>query len=715
MPSLLSVVPFFAFACILIGLAIFELRPHTEGKRALSIGTLVWALVPAGVSIFLGVYHLCGLIEEVDEGILFNCSLILFVAGLVVCARGRVLPLLDVLNDAQSQVITVLRDVVLLAASIYMSFVMIELPWNESFSSLPLSSVIFSLVVIAFAMVIAYCFAQRSGVGPALVSTVCFVMGIAQHFVLEFKGAAILPNDILGLGTAAAVSKGYTFILDENCVYAIVLFAVSLCLFAYIRPVAVRRASVSLRERAITVGVHLVLGCSLTGVVLGTFSMTKVIDYLDFGLDRWWPINSYTQRGFLPTFIALLQDLEVPKPENYSTSDAQAREDTYVAKYDEGQGATEERAAAVSQFDSVQPAVIAIMNETFSDLSIFDGLHVGYEGPTALDGFAGTFQRGSLTVSVHGGGTCNSEFEFLTSNSMGFIGTGKMPYVTNDFSSMPTLARQFSELGYKTTAMHPNAPTNWNRAHVYEQMGFDQFLSYDDIAYEGAWGLHAGVADSVTYEKILQLLQEDSSPQFIFDVTMQNHGGYESVDVPEEYLVDSLPDEISDEDLRTATTEYLGLIRASEQELASFLDQLSQINRPVVVVFFGDHQPSFSDAINDLFYPDEDENTHNARLYQTEYVMWSNYEVAGSPQGEASAVSATSVSSLGAELLNRIGAPLTNLQKVRLAAGLDVSCLGINGYMGSDGILYELDAESPYSGVIDDLRRIQYKSFVEGK
>ena len=703
-----------AFALILLGIAILELRPRERGMRMLTIGTLGWALVPAGTSLFLGIYYLCGLVE-VDDELIVNASLTLFVAGLTVCARGRLLPLLDSLEDAMVQTISVLRDVILLAIATYIGFVVTELPWNESFSMLPLSSVTFTLVVIAFAMVIAYCFAQRTGVGPAIVSLLCLVIGIAQHYVLEFKGAAILPNDILGLGTAAAVSAGYTFTLDENCLQAITLTVVALCLLSYVRPSAVHGPASSFHQRAVTAGVHVVLGTALLGVTVAAFTVTKVTDYLDFNLNRWWPIDSYNEHGFLPTFLALVQDLEIPKPEGYSTCDAQAREDAYVAKYDETGGGTAERSSAVSQFDELQPAVIAIMNETFSDLSIFDNLRTGYEGPVALDSLTGTIQRGSLTVSVHGGGTCNSEFEFLTGNSMGFIGTGKMPYVTNNFSDLPTLARQFSQLGYKTTAMHPNAPTNWNRDHVYKQMGFDQFLSYEDLAYEGADWLHSGVADSVTYEKILQLLQQDASPQFIFDVTMQNHGGYAGIDVPEEYLVDSLPDEISDGDLRTAATEYLGLIRASEQELVAFLDQLSRLDRPVVVVFFGDHQPSFSAQINDQFYPGEDENVHNARLYQTEYVMWSNYDVAGSVRGEGAQVSASSASSLGAELLNRIGAPLGSFQKVRLAADLDVTTLGLNGYTGADGTLYALDADSPYAGVIDDLRRIQYKSFVEKK
>ena len=455
----------------------------------------------------------------------------------------------------------------------------------------------------------------------------------------------------------------------------------------------------------------------------------------------------------------MVQNLAIPEPNDYTTESAQAAEEELAARYDSTRGASAERAAAMAQFDTEKPTVIAIMNETFADLSIFNGLNAGYTGPTYYNNLAGALQRGNLAVSVHGGGTCNTEFEFLTGNSLGFIGGNKYPYMLYDFSNVASLPQQFKELGYTTTAMHPQNPVNWNRSTVYQAMGFGEFLSDADFSgQEGAWSLHAGLSDASTYDRIIQLLNENANPQFIFDVTMQNHGGYDAIDIPEEYLVPGATDALAENGaLQTQATEYLGLINASDQALESFLTQLTQLDRKVAVVFFGDHQPGFSGAINDMIFPGEDELAHNTRLYETTYFMWTNYEVAGTgidgvvdgigaaatdetttdpyayatldewgwptdiaaTQPGAGAADATAwttagPSTLAAQLLDRIGAPLTLYQRAQLGATQEVIAVSLNGYLGADGTWYELDnTESLYAATVDKWRRTQYLEFAE--
>ena len=97
-----------------------------------------------------------------------------------------------------------------------------------------------------------------------------------------------------------------------------------------------------------------------------------------------------------------------------------------------------------------------------------------------------------------------------------------------------SLAKDLKELGYTATAMHPQNPVNYHRDKIYQQLGFGDFLSIGD--FEGAPCYHAGVCDYATYDKILDLLRTDEAPQFIFDVTMQNHGGYDYGTVPAEEL-----------------------------------------------------------------------------------------------------------------------------------------------------------------------------------
>lgn len=453
----------------------------------------------------------------------------------------------------------------------------------------------------------------------------------------------------------------------------------------------------------------------------------------------------------------MMQNLAIPEPDDYTTESAQATEKELAARYDATRGATAERAAAAAQFDSEKPTVIAIMNETFADLSIYNGLNAGYAGPTHYNNLAGALQRGSLAVSVLGDDSCNTEFEFLTGNSLGFIGGNKYPYTLYDFGNIASLPQQFKELGYTTMAMHPLNPENWNRSTVYQAMGFDEFLSDADFSgQEGAWGLQAGLSDASTYDRIIQMLNENAEPQFIFDVTIQNHGGYDTIDIPEDYLVPGATDALAgDAALQTQATEYLGLINASDQALENFLTQLTQLDRKVAVVFFGDHRPGFTGTINDTIFLDEDELAHNTRLYETTYFMWTNYEAAGTNIDDVDGATAdesaatdphayTSVddewswptdiaatqpgvgaadattwttagsSTLAAQLLDRIGAPLTLYQRAQLGATQEIAAMSLNGYLGADGAWYELDnTESLYAATVDKWRRTQYLEFAE--
>ena len=113
------------------------------------------------------------------------------------------------------------------------------------------------------------------------------------------------------------------------------------------------------------------------------------------------------------------------------------------------------------------PNVIAIMNETFSDLSEYPGLEGSNAAPTFFHEVADdSLAAGDVYVSAMGGGTCNSEFEFLTGASMGNMGGGVYPYVLYDLEGVDNLASYFRGLGYGTHAIHPAEAANWRRDRI---------------------------------------------------------------------------------------------------------------------------------------------------------------------------------------------------------------------------------------------------------
>lgn len=529
--------------------------------------------------------------------------------------------------------------------------------------------------LIAFAMLGLFFLFQRHCGGAVVLAVALYVLGLAEYFVILFKSMPISPGDLTALSTAAAVAgTGFTYTITSFCMLSLAFTVIAIQICTLAAQVAPKRQKGSWRG--------LVLNLLIAIVCLGGIAAhTTLLDYyhtLYIQVYSWRPLESYYRQGFLPSFISGAQTIKPSKPEDYTVSGAKKLISEYAEEYDSNNqtgGSSATRLEATKQFDEEKPTVIAVMNETFSDLSIYQNMHADYQGPTYFKSIDNCLSRGRLYVSAYGGGTANTEFEFLTGNSMAYLGSGVYPYTTYDLTDTENLAAQFKSLGYYTTAMHPNHGTNWNRENVYKDFGFDQFLTIND--FQNAETLRGMVTDKATYDKILELLDTNSNPQFIFDVTMQNHSGYDTGLIP----YDKQMSLNIDGEFNSNVNEYVSLIQQSDEALKYFLNKLSKLDRKVVVVFWGDHQPFFPDTYNDRWFTNEDDATHQERLWQTSYIIWANYDVAGNSQ--TSHEEDLSSNYLGSELMKLIGAPLTDYQKAHLTLRQSLPALNSVGYEDS--------------------------------
>lgn len=625
-------------------------------------------------------------------------------AAVALLVEPLVSGLINQTDVATGTVACMCRDIIIIAAVAILSFVSLEIACNETFYRIPANSFGFSVGLLAAILLSLYLLGQRHGGAMVLVPVACCILGISEHFVMTFKGEAILPSDILALGTAMEVSEGYEFTFTAGIVTSLALLEISLGLLSLIRP---RKLSTPAHVLPAIAG-NLCAFLLVSVVGLLGFSSVDLEQALNFGFDRWQPICTYVSQGFITSFTEMVNELPIEKPEGYTPDEAKNIEQELVAAYDSTYGSSEQRAAAVAQFNEIKPTVIAVMNESFTDLSCFEQLKAaGYFGPTFYNSLPDTLVRGTMLASVTGGGTANSEFEFLTGATTAFVGVGKIPYQLYQMSDVDSLAKDLKELGYVATAMHPQNPVNYHRDKIYQQLGFGDFLSIDD--FEGAPYYHAGVCDYATYDKILDLLRTDEAPQFIFDVTMQNHGGYDYGTVPAEELTNYWVEGAS-ENTNAMLNTYLTCINASDRDLEYFINELRNIGRPVVLVFFGDHQPSIATSLNDELYPQEDTANHAFRIHQSTYFVWANYEIAGN--SELNVYDTVGANEIAAITLNKIGAPLTDYQKALLATRSDVPSINVAGYLGADGLRYDLESkDSPYTSTIDKLQRVQYLEF----
>ena len=408
-----------------------------------------------------------------------------------------------------------------------------------------------------------------------------------------------------------------------------------------------------------------------------------------------------------------------------AVSDGDSDDNDAAGNADENNGekGDDEGGTGNASGETIRPTIVTIMNETFSDLSMYRNIGDGYMGPAFFNSLQqkGAVKGGTLDVSAFGGGTCNTEFEYLTGNSMGYVATGIYPYTVYDMTHVESLAHQFKDDGYDTVAIHPNLATNWNRANVYPQLGFDEFYDIDDFA--DAETLRNHVTDEATYDKIIELVNQSDDPQFILDVTMQNHGGYTTHMLPHDIMTDySIPS------VDTSTlNEYLTCIKVSDEALEKLIGQLKVMDKPVALVFFGDHQPNMGGSINDYMFPNEDEQVHTAREYRTEYVIWTNYDTETGKlyrdmtfreQDEfdkrQTVNDATSSNYLGATMMETLGFDMTDVQKAMLTLKQDMPQINCVGHTDASGLEYQ---NGKVSADIDDaydkLGVIQYREMFD--
>ena len=216
--------------------------------------------------------------------------------------------LIDQTDLATGTVACICRDILVIAAVSALSFVSLEIACNETFYRIPANSFGFSVGLLATVLLSLYLLGQRHGGVMALVPVACCILGIAEHFVITFKGEAILPSDILALGTAMEVSEGYEFTFTAGIVTSLALLEISLGLLSLIRPRKLRTPTHVFPAIAANLCAFLLV----TVVGLSGFSSIDLEQALDFGFDRWQPITTYTSQGFITSFTISVN--EVIKP-----------------------------------------------------------------------------------------------------------------------------------------------------------------------------------------------------------------------------------------------------------------------------------------------------------------------------------------------------------------------------------------------------------------
>lgn len=526
--------------------------------------------------------------------------------------------------------------------------------------------------------------AGRTSISMAICVSAIAIIGVGNYFVVMFRSNPIVPWDIYSFETAMSVADNYVFSVDWALAEHIAMFILMLIVGV--------RTNIRLNKK--------ILRPILT--VAMCIPAYFYISYLwQDNLERNTGLNDtlfnakymHSKDGFFVSFILDIHFLQIEEPKNYS--------DEYALSL-----LNEQEVEKVETPEEL-PDIIAIMDETFSDPAVLGEFETNKDYMpfvhSILRGEVANTISGYADVSVLGGNTANSEFEFLTGNSMAFFPNGSVPYLQDIRDGISTIVPQLEEYGYTTYGTHPYRAKGWNREFIYDLMGFDYRYFQGSFPFEDK--LRNYVSDEADFKSILEWRNNTEGPFFMFNVTMQNHSNYGGdFDNFDPQIVAKFKNTYSNKYLN----KYLSLMYETDQDVASLLSELSQSDRKTIVVFWGDHQPN--DYVVRPIYKeyglDFDNQTYEQQQQRqkTPFFIWANYDIQEQTNVEIS------LNYLNILLFETAGLQLDEYQTFRknLWQG-QIPMMNAVGYRNDDGDLVEYDdAPEEIQNLLNEYQNIQY-------
>ncbi len=526
---------------------------------------------------------------------------------------------------------------------------------------------------------------------PALISITVLMLGlsIANEFSINARSVAFQISDFFCLADALRLSGRYSFqitgVMVRDTILSVFLLSTMLILLRKYDDKEYKRQT--LFRGAITF-------CAALPVAL----FFNLEDHSDGDIK--FNINRFTkENGVLYSLYVEAKQHGIDEPEGYCENTAQ-------------------ELLACSQLPKVpnSPNIIVVMNESLSDFDLVGELPLTQDLLPFIHSMDKNCIKGKALVSVFGGYTCQSEWEFLTGNTMAFLPVTAVPY--NQFIDYPidSIASSLKQLGYDTTAVHPYHGIEWNRDKNYPLMGFDKFVTGEDygvvtekmletLPSEVEESLYFGdldyirgfVSDSENYRKIIELMEEKEAgkPQFIFNITIQNHGsyGYEGDDFEEVEFCKGAPKNIN---------QYLTVAHESDKAFEELITYFENYPEDTIILMFGDHQPALDMPYTKLFADPTNEVEVHETNYTVPYVMWANYDVDWKEH------EITSLNYLSAILKQNAGLPADSWDTFRMNVMQQYPAINSYGVVDANGNYLQLNSVLENSTEVQEYQHLQY-------
>lgn len=469
---------------------------------------------------------------------------------------------------------------------------------------------LFNIIPIFLVMLLFYFITGKTSCSFVITNTLLTVLLIINHFKVKFRDEPLMPTDFSLGKEAKNIVANYDLSLDIVVFVCLVICAVTF--FLAIKYIKNKRPGIMISiigiivTSALTVGAYNVI-----------YKNTRIYDALLSNLGIYHETTIVSSKGLVYSLINNTSVMKYEKPDGYSLNEAQA----ILDKYED------------TTLSDDTPNLIAVMGEAFTDMQDWDNVSFADENPYDYINFLrekGAY--GKIFVPGFAGGTSSTEFEFLTGCNTSAISTS-MPTAYKTLITSPafSIARLYKEKGFEAKAMHPGFPWFYNRQNVYPRFGFDSFTSREDLTGEikqtGYYADDTVASDMIISDYNRHLSENPDQGYFNFTVTIQNHGPYNDHELLYEKEYISKTEDMTDEEYYIINN-YLGGIKSANEFLKTIYEYINTLDKPTVLVFFGDHLP-YLDSEEMLYEKlglDISSDTYQAyeNKYSTNYIIIGN-------------------------------------------------------------------------------------------
>ncbi len=552
---------------------------------------------------------------------------------------------------------------------------------------------IFNLFIYAVFCLAAYAAVNRTQYAGMIVLGIVFLADIANYYVWVFRGCPILAADLLSAATAVNVANNFSYTLDLTgiwgVVYIVAFMAMFLSLKGYKGLQKKRRFAAAAAALASCAGFYALFFQS-------SFPAKHVEQHM------WNPQGTYAKNGNALSFLLSYSSTRVEKPDGYSVKAVKEITEKYPSDSISSKG---------NKQAADRPNIITIMNEAFADLNYNGALSLSEDYLPFVHGLKENTVKGQLFVSIEGANTANSEFEFLTGDTMNFLPYRCIPYNEYLDSVTPSMAHTLKAQGYAgVNAYHPFEGSGWSRTTAYPSLGFNGFYDREYYRANGNSQLVRNyISDEADFRQIIEDYEaskkESAAPFYLFNVTMQNHGAYTG----KRGLVDAKIT-IKDEALYNFEAEqYVNLAKMSDDAFKMLTEYFQNVDEPTIIVMFGDHQPPISNSFYSTQFGKDVEDLpvdKKADWYSTPYIIWANYDI------EEKTVD-MSANYLSSYVMNIAGSRLTGYNKFLLELQEELPVISAVCYKDKEGNVYANNEKSKYSELLRSYQILQYNQLFD--